>query len=162
MKLCEYINECLNEIGVEKVFGVPGALVMPVWQSISSAEIILCSHEQEASYVAAGYGKMAHKPVAVITTGGPGVTNCISGVASANIDSVPMVYISGRTPLDKNGKGLRQEESHVNRLYDSVDILKNFTKQSFCIHNLNIAAKKIRECIRSGILVFLWICKTER
>ena len=151
MKLCEYINECLNEIGVEKVFGVPGALVMPVWQSISSAEIILCSHEQEASYVAAGYGKMAHKPVAVITTGGPGVTNCISGVASANIDSVPMVYISGRTPLDKNGKGLRQEESHVNRLYDSVDILKNFTKQSFCIHNLNIAAKKIRECIRYAV-----------
>ena len=151
MKLCEHVNECLNRIGVEKVFGVPGSLIMPVWQSISDAELILCSHEQEASYVATGYAKMSRKPVAVITTGGPGVTNCVSGIASANIDSVPLIYISGRTPLEKNGKGLRQEESHTNRLFDSVDVLKNFTKKSVCIDNIETAAQKIEETILSAV-----------
>ena len=151
MKLCEYINQCLNAIGVEKVFGIPGSLVMPVWQSITDAEVILCGHEQEASYVAAGYGKMSRKPVAVITTGGPGVTNCISGIASAYMDSVPVIYISGRTPLDKNGKGLRQEESHYNRMFDSVDVLKNFTKQSICVDNIKTAARDIWECMCSAV-----------
>lgn len=151
MKLCEYVNECLKRIGVAKVFGVPGSLIMPIWQSISDAELVLCSHEQEASYVATGYAKMSRKPVAVLTTGGPGVTNCVSGVASANIDSVPLIYISGRTPLAKSGKGLRQEESHINRMFDSVDILKNFTKKSVCIENIENAAQKIEECICSAI-----------
>lgn len=147
MKLCEFINEALKKIGVEKIFGIPGSLVMPIWQSISGPEIVLCSHEQEASYVATGYGKISKRPVAVITTGGPGVTNTVSGIASANIDSVPVIYISGRTPLSKNGKGLRQEESHVNRMFDSVDIFQNFTKKSIYVDNPETAAKEIWECI---------------
>ena len=106
MKLCEYIDNCLNDLGIEKVFGIPGSLVMPIWQSITQAEIILCSNEQEATYVACGYAKMTQKPVAVITTGGPGVTNGISGIASANIDSLPLIFISGKTPIDKCGKGV--------------------------------------------------------
>lgn len=151
MKLCEYIDKCLKEIGVDKIFGVPGSLVMPIWQSISSAEVILCSHEQEASYVATGYAKATKKPVAVITTGGPGVTNCISGIASANIDSVPLIYISGRTPFYKNGLGVKQEESHYNRMYDSVDVLCNFTKKSVCITDVMNASEQIRNTMKEAI-----------
>ena len=147
MKLCEYVNKCLNELGVEKIFGIPGSLVMPIWQSIEPSEVILCSHEQEASYVATGYAKMARKPVAVITTGCPGVTNSLSGIASANMDSVPLIYISGRTPINQNGAGLRQEESCYNRKFESSELLKNVTKRSIVITDLNTAARDVWECM---------------
>lgn len=150
MKLCEYIDYCLSRLGVEKVFGIPGSLVMPIWQSLNK-EIILCSHEQEASYVATGYAKMSRKPVCVITTGGPGVTNCISGIAAANIDSIPLIYISGRTPIDKQGVGNRQEESKINRLYDSIEILNGITKQSVCINDINSAVKVIWETMKDAV-----------
>lgn len=151
MKLCEYIDYCLSALGVEKIFGVPGSLVMPIWQSLNNKEIILCSHEQEASYVATGYAKMARKPVCVVTTGGPGVTNCISGIASANIDSVPLIYISGRTSVTKQGSGERQEESKINRLYDSVEILNGITKQSVFIDDVNKAAKIIWNTMKNAV-----------
>lgn len=151
MKLCEYIDHCLTALGIEKIFGIPGSLVMPIWQNLNNKEIILCSHEQEASYVATGYAKMSRKPVCVVTTGGPGVTNCISGIAAANIDSIPLIYISGRTSVSKKGFGERQEESKINRLYDSVEILKGITKQSVCIDNVNIAAKIIWETMKKAV-----------
>lgn len=151
MKLCEYIDYCLTKLRIEKVFGIPGSLVMPIWQSLVDKEIILCSHEQEASYVATGYSKMSKKPVCVITTGGPGVTNCVSGVAAANIDSVPLIYISGRTSVSKNGYGERQEESTVNRLYDSVKILNGITKKSVCIDDINKAANIIWRTMKMAV-----------
>lgn len=151
MKICEYIDYCINELGVEKVFGIPGSLVMPIWQSISKAEIVLCSHEQEASYLAVGYVKMSKKPAIVITTGGPGVTNCISGIAAANIDSLPIIYISGRTPIFESGMGVLQEESNINRMYDSVDVLANFTKKSICIQSEKSATSIIPEMFNCAI-----------
>lgn len=151
MKIYEFIDKCLSYVGVEKVFGIPGALVMPIWQHITNKEIVLCSHEQEASYVATAYSKKTLKPVCVITTGGPGVTNCISGVASANIDSVPLIYISGRTSITKNGKGLRQEESRINRLYNSTDLLNGITKRSVCIDNASNAAYIIWNTIKEAV-----------
>lgn len=151
MKVCEYIDYCLSILGVDKVFGIPGSLIMPVWQNLKDKEIILCSHEQEASYVATGYAKVSGKPVCVVTTGGPGVTNCISGIASANIDSVPLIYISGRSPIKKRGVGDRQEESNINRLYDSVEILEGITKRSVCIYNIENAAKVIWETMKTAV-----------
>lgn len=151
MKLCEYIDYCLTRLGVEKVFGIPGALVMPIWQNLNNKDIILCSHEQEASYVATGYAKMSRKPVCVVTTGGPGVTNCISGIAGANIDSVPLIYISGKTPISNQGLGERQEESKINRLYDSVEILTSITKKSICIDDISKAASTIWETMKDAV-----------
>ena len=151
MRVCEYIDYCLTRLGVEKVFGIPGALVMPIWQKLKNKEIILCSHEQEASYVATGYAKMSRKPVCVVTTGGPGVTNCISGIAAANIDSVPLIYISGKTSISNQGFGERQEESKINRLYDSVDILSNITKRSICIDDISKATSMIWETMKCAV-----------
>lgn len=151
MKLYEFIDECLNRVGVEKVFGIPGSLIMPVWQNLRNKDIILCSHEQEASYVATGYSKISKKPACVITTGGVGTTNCISGIASANIDSVPLIFISGRTPIHKEGCGLRQEESRINRMFDSADILCSVTKKSICIDNIDTAPYLIWETIKMSV-----------
>lgn len=151
MKLCKFVDLCLSTIGVDKIFGIPGALIMPVWQSITNKEVILCSHEQEASYVATGYAKSTRKPVCVITTGGPGVTNCLSGIASANIDSIPLIFISGKTPVGKQGLGLRQEESQFNRLYDSNVLLKDITKISVCISEIHSAAQIIWDTMKMAV-----------
>lgn len=151
MKLYEYIDKCLDMLGVDKIFGVPGSLIMPIWQGLKNKEIVLCSHEQEATYIATGYAKKTRKPVCVLTTGGPGVTNSISGIASANIDSVPLIYISGRTPISQAGNGLRQEESSVNRLFDSNQLLKGITKKSICINQIDNASEKIWNAIKLSV-----------
>ena len=145
MKLCEYVNDCFRLYGCEKVFGIPGSTVMPIWQSITGADVVLCSHEQEAAYVATGYGKIKKNLNAVVTIGGPGATNCISGVAASNIDSVPMIYITGRTPIEKNGAGIRQEESCYNRKFDTNDLLSVVSKKSICIDCIEDAPEKINK-----------------
>lgn len=151
MKVCEFVNECLIKYGCGKVFGVPGSLIMPVWQCITESELVLCSHEQEASYVATGYGKLKRGLSVVISIGSPGVTNCLSGLASANIDSVPLLYISGRTPLGKNGCGVRQEESTYNRKFDSTDVTKSVSKKTICIDCAETASALIIEAFETAL-----------
>lgn len=137
MKICECMCQILEAFGCRKVFGVPGSMVTPLWQAIGSREcnleLILCSHEQEAGYVAAGYARMSHYPVVVITTGGPGTTNCISGIAAAYKDSLPLIYISGKTPLSNKEMGMRQEEGCMGRNFDSDVMYSQVTKRSITL-----------------------------
>lgn len=151
MTLYECIDKYIGKFGVKKIFGVPGSLIMPVWQNIHSAELILCSHEQEASYLAVGYSKMSREPVMVLTTGGPGVTNCVSGIAAANLDSLPLIYISGRTPSNPKNHGLRQEEGDFDRCYDSNAIMRSVTKQSICITDPECAARDIYKAFQCAV-----------
>lgn len=145
MKFYEYINNTLKAYGCRKAFGVPGGQVKPIWQNLKDIEIILCSHEQEASYAATGYSKASGELVAVITIGSPGVTNCASGIASANMDSVPMLYISGQTPSPLKGYGLLQEESNINRSFNSVELLAPLTKDRIEINDISKAAQMFSE-----------------
>lgn len=124
---------------------------MPIWQCITESELVLCSHEQEASYVATGYGKMKKGLSVVISIGSPGVTNCLSGLASANIDSVPLLYISGRTPIEKNGCGVKQEESTYNRKFDSTNITKAVSKKTICIDCVETAPTLIIEAFETAV-----------
>lgn len=145
MKFYEYIDNTLKAYGCRKAFGVPGSQVKPMWQNLKDIEIILCSHEQEASYVATGYSKASGELVAVITIGSPGVTNCASGIASANMDSVPMLYISGQPPSQLKGYGLLQEESNINRAFNSVELLAPLTKAEIEINDISKAAQMFSE-----------------
>ena len=145
MKFYEYINNTLKAYGCRKAFGVPGGQVKPIWQNLKDLEIILCSHEQEASYVATGYSKASGELVAVITIGSPGVTNCASGIASANMDSVPMLYISGQPPVPMKGLGLLQEESNISRSFNSVELLAPLTKDEMEINDISKAAQMFLE-----------------
>lgn len=151
MKFYEYINNTLKAYGCHKAFGVPGGQVKPIWQNLKDMEIILCSHEQEASYVATGYSKASKELVAVITIGSPGVTNCASGIASANMDSVPMLYISGQPPAPMKGLGLLQEESNISRSFNSVDLLKPLTKDQIEINDISKAAQMFSEACEKAI-----------
>lgn len=154
MKVYEWIDHCLAAYGCRTVFGVPGSLIMPVWQNLPDMDIVLCSHEGEASYAAVGHGKIKKKLTAVITTGGPGATNCISGIAGANLDSVPVIYISGCTPSSDMGSGLRQEEGCVDRDYDSVDMYSTATKKSIRV----CSADEAFEWIEQGC----WLAISDR
>lgn len=136
MKLCEYIANFLKNQNVDTVFGVPGSWIMPLWQELGGI-LHLCTNEVEASYMATGYGKASKKVGVVITTASPGVTNSISGIASANIDSVPLIHISGSIPIEKRGKGLFQEESKYNRAFLPEELLSSITKK--CYHPTNIS-----------------------
>ncbi len=151
MKFYEYINYTLKSYGCRKVFGVPGSQVKPIWQNLNDLEIILCSHEQEASYAATGYSKASGELVAVVTIGSPGVTNCASGVASANMDSVPMLYISGQVPQPLKGRGLLQEESSINRSFNSVDFLAPITKEQIEIYDISKAAEMFSEACEKAM-----------
>lgn len=151
MKFYEYINKTLRDYGCRKAFGVPGGQVKPIWQNLKDVEIILCSHEQEASYVATGYSKSSGELVAVVTIGSPGVTNCASGIASAYMDSVPMIYISGQPPVPMKGLGLLQEESSISRSFNSVNLLAPITKDEVEIKDISKAAQMFSEACEKAI-----------
>lgn len=101
MKLtgAEIIAECLLEQGVDTVFGYPGGAVLNIYDALykysDKIKHILTAHEQGASHAADGYARTTGKPGVVIATSGPGATNLVTGLATAYMDSIPMVAITG-------------------------------------------------------------------
>lgn len=150
MRVYEYVDHCLIALGITKVFGVPGHSIMPLWQNISP-EIVLCAHEQEASYAAVGYAKMSRKPAVVLTSGGPGVLNSVSGIAAANIDSVPLIVISGRNELAKDGCGVLQEESQFDRRFESRSLLSGITKYTALVTGKHDAEETITRAFSEAV-----------
>lgn len=130
MKICEYIARFLKQHGVKDVFGVPGSWIMPIWQELGGI-IHLCNNEADAAYMATGYGKKSRTPGVVITTAGPGITNAVSGIASAYQDSIPLIHISGCQSVKDEGTGCFQEESDYDRCFLGRDLLDAVTKKSF-------------------------------
>ena len=109
----EILIECLKEQGVDTVFGYPGGQVLNIYDELykHSHEInhILTSHEQGASHAADGYARATGKVGVCIATSGPGATNLVTGIATAYMDSVPMVAITGNVPVHLLGKDSFQE-----------------------------------------------------
>ncbi|MBI2401056.1 MAG: acetolactate synthase large subunit, partial [Deltaproteobacteria bacterium] len=85
--------ECLIKEGVDTVFGFPGGAVLPIYDALYDSPIkhILVRHEQGAVHMADGYARALGKPGVVIVTSGPGATNTVTGIATAYMDSIPMV-----------------------------------------------------------------------
>lgn len=152
MRFYKFLDICFSKVGITKAFGVPGSLIMPIWQNLEETEIVLCSHEQEAAYIAEGYSKISHKPVAILSTGGPGAINSIAGVAASNLDSVPMIFVSGRTECCKAGCGMRQEEGISDRNFDSVIMTACTTKLSLAINSPDELIPKTLRVIKTAIL----------
>ncbi|MEG1991634.1 MAG: thiamine pyrophosphate-binding protein, partial [Christensenella sp.] len=114
MKLtgAEIIMECLKEQGVNTVFGFPGGTVIALYDALFACrEIkhILTCHEQHAAHAADGYARATGKTGVVFATSGPGATNLVTGIATAYMDSVPMVIITGNVNKQNLGKDSFQE-----------------------------------------------------
>jgi acetolactate synthase-1/2/3 large subunit len=122
MKGSDLFVKCLENEGVEYVFGVPGEETIDLTDSLLSSKIqfITTRHEQSAAFMADVYGRLTHRPGVCLATLGPGATNLITGIADAQLDRAPLVAITGQSALEKTHK-----ESH--QYIDIVTAFKPFT-----------------------------------
>ena len=121
----------LQDEGVEYIFGYPGGSALHIYDAIfrqQKIEHILVRHEQAATHMADGYARSTGRPGVVLVTSGPGATNAITGIATAYMDSIPMVVISGQVPRDLIGTDAFQET-------DMVGISRPVVKHSFLVRD---------------------------
>ena len=136
----QIIIECLKEQGVDTVFGYPGGAILNVYDAIyqqSDIKHILTSHEQGASHAADGYARSTGKVGVCFATSGPGATNLVTGIATAYMDSVPMVAITCNVTLPLLGKDSFQE-------IDIAGITTPITKHNFIVKDVENLADTIR------------------
>ncbi|MBQ2471105.1 MAG: biosynthetic-type acetolactate synthase large subunit [Acholeplasmatales bacterium] len=146
----EIIVKCLIEQGVDVIFGYPGGAVLNIYDELyknqDKIRHILTSHEQGASHAADGYARSTGKVGVVLATSGPGATNLVTGIATAYMDSVPMVAITGNVGVSSLGKDSFQE-------VDITGITMPITKHNYIVKDVNKLADTIREAFaiaRSG------------
>ena len=122
------IVKCLQEEEIQVVFGYPGAAICPFYDALSSTTIkhILVRHEQNAGHAASGYARMSGKPAVCIATSGPGALNLITSIATAYMDSIPLVVITGQVASDMLGRDVFQEA-------DITGAAEPFVKHSYLV-----------------------------
>ena len=137
----EILVRCLKEEGVEYVFGYPGGAVLHIYDEIfkqKDVQHILVRHEQAATHAADGYSRSTGKPGVCLVTSGPGATNAVTGIATAYMDSVPMVVITGQVPTSLIGNDAFQE-------VDSVGITRPCVKHNFLVKDVKDLAETIKK-----------------
>ena len=141
----EIVVECLKEQGVDTVFGYPGGTILNVYDALyqHSNEInhILTSHEQGAAHAADGYARATGKVGVCLATSGPGATNLVTGIATAYMDSVPIVAITCNVVLPSLGKDSFQE-------VDIAGITMPITKHNYIVKDISILADTLRNAFR--------------
>ena len=147
MKLngAEIIIECLKEQKVDTIFGFPGGAVLNIYDALyknrDSIRHILTSHEQGASHAADGYARSTGKVGVVFATSGPGATNLVTGLATAYMDSIPVVAFTGNVPTQLLGKDSFQE-------VDISGITMPITKHNYIVKDVKELANTIRSAFR--------------
>ena len=141
----EIIVECLKEQGVDTVFGYPGGAVLNIYDALykhqDEIRHILTSHEQGASHAADGYARATGKVGVCIATSGPGATNLVTGIATAYMDSVPVVAITGNVTNDLLGKDSFQE-------VDIAGVAMPITKHTFIVKEVEKLAPTLRRAFK--------------
>ena len=145
LKGADMVMECLLEQGVETVFGYPGGAILEIYDSLykykDKIQSILTSHEQGASHAADGYAKSTGKVGVCMATSGPGATNLVTGIATAFMDSVPIVAITANVGLSFLGKDSFQE-------IDITGITMPITKHNFIVKKIEDLAPAIRKAFK--------------
>jgi acetolactate synthase I/II/III large subunit len=138
----EIVIRCLEEEGVEFVFGYPGGAVLYIYDALArhtgNLKHILVRHEQGAVHAADGYARATGKPGVVLVTSGPGVTNAVTGIATAHMDSIPLVVITGQVPTAAIGEDAFQE-------CDAVGITRPTVKHNFLVKDVSQLAVTIKK-----------------
>lgn len=136
----QILLECLQLEGVEKVFGYPGGAVINIYDDLfdSPIEHILTRHEQAAVHGADGYARATGKVGVVIATSGPGATNTVTGIATAYMDSIPMVIICGQVPTPLIGNDAFQEA-------DIVGMTRPCTKHNYLVQDIRDLPRMLKE-----------------
>ena len=137
----EILIDCLQKEGVDHVFGYPGGAVLHIYDAIEAQDKIthvLVRHEQGAAHGADGYARTNGKPGVVLVTSGPGITNAVTGIATAHMDSIPMVVISGQVPSPLIGMDAFQE-------VDATGITRSCVKHNFLVRDISEIATTVKK-----------------
>ena len=140
LKGAQIFFECLKKEGVEVIFGFPGGVVLDIYHEMPKSGIrhILVRHEQGAAHMADGYARATGRVGVCLVTSGPGATNTVTGVATAYMDSIPMVIFTGQVPTALIGNDAFQE-------VDIVGITRPCTKHNYLVKDVNDLARVIKE-----------------
>jgi acetolactate synthase-1/2/3 large subunit len=140
MKGAEIIIESLKKENVECMFGYPGGVVIPIFHYLFNApfKFILSRHEQGAVHAADGYARASGRVGVAIATSGPGATNCVTGIATAHLDSVPLVVFTGQVKRSQIGNDAFQE-------VDITGITRPITKHNYLVQDVKDLARVIKE-----------------
>ncbi len=137
----EIFLEALKREGVKTIFALPGGVVLKIFDVLhqqKDIEVILTRHEQGAGHMAEGYAKSTGKPGVCLITSGPGMTNVVTALADAHMDSVPMVCFTGQVPTALIGNDAFQEA-------DNIGLSRPCTKYNFLVKDVNDMAQTIKE-----------------
>ncbi|MGD2116756.1 MAG: acetolactate synthase 3 large subunit [Chromatiales bacterium] len=137
----EIVVQALKDEGVEYVFGYPGGAVLHIYDAIfqqDAVKHILVRHEQAATHAADGYARATGRPGVALVTSGPGATNAVTGIATAFMDSIPMVVLTGQVPKPFIGSDAFQE-------VDTVGITRPCVKHNFLVESLDTLAETIKK-----------------
>ena len=130
IKVSEFIVNYMERLGIECIFGMPGAHILPVYDALydSPIQAVLAKHEQGAAFMAGGYAKSSGSVSACIATAGPGATNLITGIANAYADRLPVLAVTGEAPTYIFGKGGLQESSGEGGSISQADLFRSITR----------------------------------
>jgi acetolactate synthase I/II/III large subunit len=137
----DILVRCLQEEGVDYVFGYPGGAVLHIYDALFTQDKvrhILVRHEQGAVHAADGYARSTERPGVVLVTSGPGATNAVTGIATAYMDSIPMVIITGQVPTSLIGNDAFQE-------VDAVGITRPCVKHNFLVKDVKDLAMTFKK-----------------
>ncbi|KTC65411.1 acetolactate synthase (plasmid) [Legionella adelaidensis] len=142
----QLLVQCLEEQGVEYIFGIPGAKIDIVFDALldSTIKLILCRHEQNAAFMAAAYGRITGKPGVVLVTSGPGVGNLVTGLLTATTEGDPVVAIGGNVPL-----AMSLKQSH--QVTNNVKLMEAVTKSSVEIRAVDSIPEVIENAFRTAL-----------
>ena len=140
LKGAQIFFECLKREGVEVIFGFPGGFILDIYHEMPNHDIrhILVRHEQGAAHMADGYARSTGRVGVCLVTSGPGATNTVTGVATAYMDSVPIVVFTGQVPTALIGDDAFQE-------VDIIGITRPCTKHSYLVRDVNDMPRVIKE-----------------
>jgi len=142
----EIVFKCLEDQGVEFIFGYPGGAVLPIYDELKNHESIkhiLARHEQGAGHAAEGYARSSNKPGVLLVTSGPGATNAVTALTDAYMDSVPLVCISGQVPTHLIGTDAFQE-------CDTTGITRPCTKHNWLVKDIKDLPKVIHKALEGA------------
>ncbi len=137
----EIFIRALKDEGIKHLFGYPGGAVLHIYDALykqDDVEHILVRHEQGATHAADAYARATGKPGVVLVTSGPGATNCVTGIATAYMDSSPLVVFTGQVPTHLIGNDAFQE-------VDAVGVTRPCVKHNFLVKNVEDLASTIKK-----------------
>ena len=151
VSVSELIVHYLERLGVEVIFGMPGAHVLPIYDQLhaSAVKTVLVKHEQGAAFMAGGYARASHRVSACITTAGPGATNLVTGIANAHADRLPVLVITGETSTYIFGKGGLQESSGEGGTIDQCALFAGITRYRKLIERTDYLGQVLNQATRA-------------